>query len=146
MYMAGRRISIILNLAAITIGAACGPNQRILDSAKPAASRSPAANVTPVSELERDLETMGTADFNFIHVFRRKDGAEFDAEDKKFLNANTPAEINRRVLSDGGRALITGSNFRFPPENFKNLTERFAFEDFSKSKLETTEKNQIPAQ
>lgn len=146
MNMAGQRISIILLLVAITTMAACGPNRRIMDSAKPAALPSPAANATPVSELERDLETMRTADFNFIHVFRRKDGAEFDAEDKKFLNANTPVEINRRVISDSGRALITGSNFRFPAENFKNLTDRFAFEDFSKSKLETSEKNEIPAQ
>lgn len=61
------------------------------------------------------------------------DGGPFDAKDKEFLNANTPYEINRRTLADGGRALVIGSNFRFPEANFDALRSRFAFEDHSKS-------------
>lgn len=132
MIILGRQKLVFLILVSVAFMAACGPNRRIMDSAKPTPAP-PAANATPMSELERDLQTMRTADFNFVHVFRRNDGAELDAEDKKFMNANMPAEINRRVISDRGRALITGSNFRFPAENFKNLTERFSFEDFSRS-------------
>jgi hypothetical protein len=79
---------------------------------------------------------MRTADFNFIYVFRRKDGGVLDSEDRGFMNANTPYEINRRKLADGDRALIIGSNFRFPAANFKLMKERFAFEDFSKPESE----------
>ena len=134
--MSWRIITIIHILALIVLAAACGPNRRIMESAKPSSTPPPASKPAPMSDLERDLNSMRTADFNFIHIFRRKDGAAFDADDKKFLIANTPAEINRRVISDGGRALITGSNFRFPEENFKQLTKRFAFENFSKAGMD----------
>ncbi|HKX84215.1 MAG TPA: hypothetical protein VJL58_08350, partial [Pyrinomonadaceae bacterium] len=82
--------------------------------------------------VEEDVEAMRVADFNFIYVFRRKDGAVMDADDKRFVSAITPPEINRRKLSDSGKAIILGSNFRLPPENLKQLTDRFAFQDHSK--------------
>ncbi|HBE84056.1 MAG TPA: hypothetical protein DDW24_14935, partial [Blastocatellia bacterium] len=43
---------------------------------------------------------------------------------------------NRRKVSDGERAIILGSNFRFPPEIIAKLAERFAFEDLSKPESE----------
>jgi len=86
--------------------------------------------------VESDVAAMRTADFNFVFVFKRKDGAVLDADDKAFMNANTPYEINRKKLSDGGRALVVGSNFRYPPENFKAMRDRFLFEDLSKPESE----------
>lgn len=117
--------------AILSLASACGPNKRIMQSG----SRSPEPSVNvpaPVSEYEADLKAMQTADFNFIYVFRRKDGGVLDSDDKRFMNATMPQELNRRSLSDGEKVLIVGSNFRFPPEKLKLMTERFAFEDYSK--------------
>ena len=55
-----------------------------------------------------------------------------DSDDKRFTSAITPPEINRRKLSDAGKAIILGSNFRLPPDVLEQLTDRFVFEDFSK--------------
>jgi len=84
---------------------------------------------------------MQTADFNFVYVFRRTDGGEIDADDRAFMSANIPYEINRKKISDGGRALVIGSNFRLPAENFKALRDRFAFEDYSKRESEIMPSN-----
>ena len=140
------RAAIILMLIACG-GAACGPNQRILESSND--NRPSDAEVTSVNSnsapvpagFDQDLESMRTADFNFIYVFRRKDGGVLDSDDRSFMNANTPYEINRKKLADSGRALIVGSNFRFPAENFKVMKERFAFEDFSKPESEIMSAN-----
>ena len=79
---------------------------------------------------------MKTADFSFIYIFRRKDGRELDADDRSYLGVTIPSEMNRRKISDGGRAVIVGSNFRIPAEIMNILKERFAFEDHSKPESE----------
>lgn len=116
--------------------AACGPNQRILESANENQSSSePVAvnsNAAPtVSSFEQDLDAMRTADFKFIIVFRRKDGQILDSGDKDLLGRTAP-QANRRRLSDEGRAVIIGSNFPFPSGSFEALTERFKMENYSK--------------
>lgn len=111
----------------------CGPNQRIIQSG----NENPPANlfsgkVEPaVSSFERDIEAMRTAEFYFILVFRRKDRAAFDAEDKQFLAANIPTEVNRRQISDDGKALIVGTNFLIPDNMLNVLIDRFDLEDLS---------------
>lgn len=75
---------------------------------------------------------MRNADFTFVLVFRRRDGSALDAEDKAFINANTPPDVNRRRLSDDGKAVIIGSNFPFLPGSIEQLTGRFVMEDHSK--------------
>lgn len=87
-----------------------------------------------ISEFERDLETMRTANFDYVFVFRRKDGGAIDGEDKTFLKANLPREINRIILSDDDKAVIGGSHFKFPPENLETLRQRFVIEDYSAKK------------
>lgn len=109
----------------------CGPNPRIMNSATEQAEARPLATPVPPS-FEGDIEAMRTADFDFIYVFRRKDGGMMDGDDRVFVNENTPLETNRRKISDEGKAIILGSNFKFPPELMQKLTERFAFSDFSK--------------
>lgn len=129
-------ISILTALAFLSF--ACTPNQRIVESSteNSESPRTDTPSEPSVSSVEDDIAGMRTADFNFVFVFKRKDGAVLDAEDKAFMNTNTPYEINRKKLSDGGRALVVGSNFRYPPENFKAMRDRFAFEDFSKPESE----------
>ncbi len=109
---------------------ACTPNQRIINSA--AETPAPVASSTVPTGFEVDLEAMRTADFKFVLVFRRKDSGVLDAEDKAWINANTPPDVNRRKLSDDGKAVIIGSNFPFMPGTIGNLTNRFVMEDHSK--------------
>ncbi len=117
-------------VAAIAVFSGCTPNQRIIES-----SRTPQplpAMPTPESSVESDIQAMQTADFTYILVFRRKDNGVMNSEDKSFINANTPPEVNRKTLSDGGRAVVVGSNFPFLPGTIENLTDRFMMEDHSK--------------
>lgn len=87
-------------------------------------------------QFETDIEAMRTADFNYIYVFRRRDGGVMTPEDKTFFSSYTPIETNRRKLSDGEKAVILGSNFRFPPDIMKALSERFELTDLSKPESE----------
>ena len=131
-------------LFVIAFACGCGPNQRILNSAEnsPRASTPDPTNSTPaVRTFEQDLNAMRTADFSFIYVFRRKDGAPLDADDKSFISQNTPSEMNRRSLSDGGKAVMIGSNFRLPPDLLNVFKERFLFEDHSKPESEIMNSN-----
>jgi len=95
-----------------------------------------------VSDFERDLQTMKTANFDFIFAFRRTDGGIFDSEDKKYLRANTPPGTNRFISTDEGRAFIAGSLYAFSPENLNALRNRFAVEDYSKPEAERQNTNQ----
>ncbi len=108
----------------------CTPNQRIANSS---AETPVPANVVPVAgSFESDLQAMRNADFKFILVFRRKDGAILTAEDKALANSSTSFNANRRRISDEGKAIIIGSNFPFLPGTLEKMTEKFAMEDYSK--------------
>jgi hypothetical protein len=131
---------------AVLLLTACTANQKILESANTSAANARAANTAPppekpVSSTEQDIEAMRNADFDFIFVFRRKDDGEMDADDKKFFNSFTPLETNRRRLSDNGKAVIIGTNYRWTPDLFKKFTDRFNFEDYSKPENEIINSN-----
>lgn len=120
-------------LAAVTM--ACGPNQEILRSAE---NKVPAANVSiEKSSMEQDLDAMRTADFAVVFVLRRKDGGEFDAQDRAFVRDNT-SQANRRVAADNSRAVIVGSNFQLEEKSLAALKERFLFEDHSPQAANTS--------
>lgn len=107
----------------------CQPNAAILNSKSNVSNSS---NIAPAaSSFESDLQTMKTADFDYIYVFRRKDGAALDGEDKKFVKDNSPRETNRFILSDDNKAVIAGSKYMFLPQQLKALESRFAVENFS---------------
>ena len=114
----------------------CQPNAAILESAKNStaerANMSEAANNQSKNSFARDLETMRTANFDFIYVFRRKDGAPLDSDDKKYVKLNSPTETNRFILSDEDKAVIAGSKYKFAEQNLMALRDRFNIEDFSK--------------
>lgn len=117
----------------------CTPNQRIINSANerpPEPDSVKRTATTNPARIEDDIASMKTADFNFIYILRRKDAAVLDADDRSYLSATIPSEVNRRKISDEGRAVIVGSNFRIPPETMSVLKERFAFEDHSKPESE----------
>ena len=133
-----RIVPLSLIFAALVVSA-CGPNQRIINSSqenREAASRE-SANVAPaVSSFERDLTAMRNADFKFIYVFRRRDGGVLDADDKSYITRTSPPEMNRRTLSDEGKAVVIGSNFRMPAAVLETFKQRFVFEDHSSGEIQ----------
>jgi hypothetical protein len=140
----GYRHLCILIAAAIAISSACTPNQRIVESSR-TPEPVPEVSITPqVSAFDADLQSMRNADFKFILVFRRRDGGAMTSEDKAFINANTPPDVNRRRLSDDDKAVIIGSNFPFLPGTIANLTDRFVMEDHSKPEAGPIEVDRFP--
>lgn len=87
-------------------------------------------------DFEQELQTMRNANFDFVYVFRRKDGNVFDSEDKKYLKANSPVTTNRFILTEENKAVIAGSSYKFETENMEKLQERFVIENFSKPTVE----------
>lgn len=112
---------------------ACQPNAAILESAKNSTEARANSQAEPaVRSFDRDLETMRTANFDYIYVMRRKDGAVLDGDDKKYVKLNSPVETNRFILSDEEKAVIAGSKYKFAEQNLMALRDRFNIEDFSK--------------
>lgn len=138
------KIVLIFALAGSFV-TACGPNQKILDSANEKVEANAAtANVEPSkSSFEQDVEAMRNADFKFILVFRRKDGAVLTESDRKFANTTTFA-ANRRRVADEGKAIIVGSNSPFVPGMQAKMSERFTMENYSKPDSGPLESNSIP--
>ena len=92
-------------------------------------------NATPVkklTEFERQVKAMRTADFDYIFALKRKDGEAFDSKDKNFVREKKHYAANRFVFVNDEKVLFVGSNFEFPEENIKALKERFDVQDFSK--------------
>lgn len=135
------RMSRTISLAAlISLLAACGANENILKSGKETPAP-PSADAPAISTMDRDLEEMRTADFAFVYVLRRKDGGVIDRADKDVVRLHT-ANVNRRVLSDGDKALLIGSNYAIPPGDMAALNDRFAIEDHSTSPAPDVNSNQ----
>ncbi|HYX41568.1 MAG TPA: hypothetical protein VE821_07715, partial [Pyrinomonadaceae bacterium] len=64
------------------------------------------------------------------YVFARKDGQPLQADDKSFLKAHAPDDVNSMwILTDIERRVIVGTNVDFTPENMNALGKRFAVED-----------------
>lgn len=124
--------------ASVVFFASCGANEGILKSGKdPAVS----TNSTPTrSTIEADIEAMRTANFEFIFVIRRKDGAEIDAEDRGVIKLNTDG-VNRRITSDNGKAFVIGSNSPIPADKIAALYDRFAVENYSPPESNTVNGN-----
>lgn len=124
---------LLILIVLVQLVPSCAPNQRIVNSSTEQGSNTEVSSSrTPVpSSFDQDLESMRTADFLFIYVMRRKDGGLLDVDDKRFASLVIPGEMNRRTLSDEGKAIIIGSNFKMPEDSYKLIAERFAVEDLS---------------
>jgi hypothetical protein len=136
-------LSLFASIILVQFVSGCAPNQRIVNSSTGQWSNTKAnASQTPVqNSFEQDLESMRTADFIFIYILRRKDGAPLEADDKRFASLVIPGEMNRRSVSDEGKAIIIGSNFKMPEDSFKVIAERFAVEDLSRPDPTATNSN-----
>ncbi len=124
-----RILSLTLIASALVSASACGANETILRSGK---ETPPPINSAPsVTTLEKDIADMRTADFSIILVLRRRDRAVMDADDRSLIRQQTD-QANRRVSSDGGKAVVVGSNFPILVEKYEALRDRFDIENFSK--------------
>lgn len=94
--------------------------------------KSDSAPEKKISEFERELKYLKTADFNYIFAFKRKDGKPLDSEDKKFLKHESRT-ANRHTLTNDGKTAFVGTNYKLSNKNLEKLKKRFLLEDFSKS-------------
>jgi hypothetical protein len=107
---------------------ACGANENILKSGK--ATPQAVDSASSKSPVEKELDAMRTAGFQFIFVLKRKDGGKIDAEDRGIIKLRS-ADANRRVATDDGLAILIGTNTQLTPENMKALYDRFAVDSYS---------------
>jgi hypothetical protein len=110
-------------------------------SGGPAAEEPTPAPTVEIKEkvFEDDLGSVRYNDYTYIFVLRRKDGAALNGEDGNFIRINTPGETNQRRMSDNGKALIIGTNFRFYPDQWDALNKRFDLQDLSAEKYQKNE-------
>lgn len=124
-----RILSLTLIASALVYASACGANETILRSGKE--TPSPVNSEPSVTTLEKDIADMRTADFSIILVLRRRDRVVMDADDRSLIRQQTD-QANRRVSSDGEKAVVVGSNFPLLVEKYAALRDRFDIENFSK--------------
>jgi hypothetical protein len=137
------KLIIFVLFVVFTVGlTSCGPNETVLKSNSPTPAPPGTAPTRRSSNdpVEKEVEAMQTADFNFIYVLRRRDGGVLDSDDKTFLRSVT-AMANRRTLSNDQKAIIIGSNNTLSPELVQSMKDRFNFEDFSKPESQITNSN-----
>ncbi|MFL6211102.1 MAG: hypothetical protein ACJ74W_19795 [Pyrinomonadaceae bacterium] len=85
-----------------------------------------------LTEFERDMVTVKNGGFAHVYVFARKDGQSLQTDDKSFLKAHPPDDVNSMwLLTDSERRVILGTNVDFTPENLGALTKRFTAEDYT---------------
>jgi hypothetical protein len=102
-------------------------------------SPSPTATVKQ-NTLQDDLKFIENANFQYVYVFRRKDGEKFDSSDVGYLKDNANPLTNQWLKSEEGKTVIAGSNFKFDKKMLDALKKRFAVKDLS-PKVEETEQN-----
>ncbi len=85
-----------------------------------------------LTEFERDMVTVKNGGFAHTYVFARKDAQALQPDDKTFIKAHPPDDVNSMwLLTDAERRVILGTNVNFTPENLRALTERFNVEDYT---------------
>ncbi len=127
--MIRRAASCLLLPIALAVGA-CSPNEDVLRSGV-TPSPPPAGEV--VDTFESDLEDVRRVQFYWLYVIRRRDGGILDSDDKAVVRTAT-AQANRRVLSDGERAIIVGSNFEVSVAGIDTLKKSYDVTDLSTGK------------
>ncbi len=122
-------LSITFILITASAVCSCAPNEGVLHSGRANSPSAPNA-AAEVSPFERDLAEAKGADFTWLYVVRRRDGGILTDEDKAFIRKHT-AEANRRILTDGGKAVIIGSNYSATVDGAKALRELLDVADHS---------------
>ena len=124
--------NILLHLCALIIIGLFAFSCSNHNSGQERSNNSNAAPKKNLTEFERKLKELRTADFNYIFVVKRTDKEAFDNEDKTFLREKT-YRANRRRLTDDGKILFIGTNYKLIDKDLESLKKRYEVEDFSKS-------------
>lgn len=95
-----------------------------------AASPSPPASPSPLTEFEEDLQYVRNGGFTYIWVFTRKDGKPLDKNDTPILHSNAPQVVDWAV-TNGGKSVIGGTNFNLEEGNLDLLRKRYVIENYS---------------
>ncbi len=120
-------LSILLLVGSLLTS--CAANEGVLRSGRPDSSP-PGSPAIEVSAFERDMAEAKGAGFAWLYVVRRRDGGILTAEDKTFIKQHS-ADANRRILTDGDKAVIIGSNYSVTAEGARALKERLDVVDHS---------------
>lgn len=135
------RLQIFTLIVLGSLGMGCGPENK--SAAKDEPTPAPTTEVKKKT-FEDDLGTVRYNEYTYIFVLRRRDGRVIDGDDSKFIRANSPPETNQRLISDEGKAVIMGTNFRFYPGQWDALNKRFDLKDLSTAKYEKNENDAPP--
>ncbi len=85
-----------------------------------------------LSEFERSMVTVRNGGFAHIYVFARKDGQTLQADDKSYMKAHPPDDVNSMwLLTDGERRVILGTYKDLTEADKDALTKRLAVEDYT---------------
>lgn len=136
-----RLIKLSIVSVLILLNFACQPNQAILNSKRKTPEVPANSAERPPDTFETALRGVQNSGFDYIFVIRRKDGGQFNKEDKTFVQANSPAATNQFILTDEERVIIAGSNYVFPEESLEILRKVFVVEDLSPKKAENNNAN-----
>jgi hypothetical protein len=120
--------------------AGCGPNDAILNSNSTTASNNANAVAIKKDPIDEEVDNMQTANFDYIFVLQRKDGAVMSADDKTFIR-NATANANRRSLTSDDKAVVIGSNAPPSPDFIGKLSSRFDVKNLSRLPLENNNAN-----
>ncbi len=123
-----RKIKRIVAFISAALMLACGANESILKSGKE--TPQPVNSASTKDPVDKELDSMRTAGFQYIFVLKRKDGGKIDAEDRGAIKLQT-ADANRRRATDDGLAIVIGTNTPLAPEKMKALYDRFAIDNYS---------------
>lgn len=121
------RTSAFVILSAL-LAFGCGPNEGVLRSGKE--TPIPSAAETTADPFERELADAKEANLPWLYIVRRRDGGILSSEDKGFVRQHT-VEADRRVLADGGKAVIIASKYTDTVAGAEKLRARFDVTDLS---------------
>jgi len=122
---------------------ACGTVPQPAANVEPVATPAPTIDIAVKKTFEDDLAYVRGGGFIYVFILRRKDGATWAKEDTAFLKDNSPFETNQRLLSDNGKAVIVGTNFRFRPGQWDALNRQFDLQDMSPDKYVKNENDAL---
>ena len=135
------RLQIFTLIVLGSFGMGCGPENRSAANDDPTPAPTTEAKK---KTFDDDLAAVRYNEYTYIFVLRRRDGRVIDGEDSKFIRANSPPETNQRLISDEGKAVIMGTNFRFYPGQWDAMNKRFDLRDLSTVKYEKNENDAPP--
>jgi hypothetical protein len=100
-------------------------------AAKEAAQSKPSPLASPLTQFEKDLQSVRNGGFTYIWLVARKDGKPLNKEDGDYLRKYAPQVVDWVRADDDGKKFFGGTNFDLEKGNLELLKKRFVVEDYS---------------